>query len=58
MLRGRTEPLAAFEPLPTGADAEPYLAAFAMLRNADPAALGAFAARSGNGLRTALRVST
>ena len=47
LLRGRTEPLAAFEPLSADSAAEGYLAAFTMLRNADPAALGAFAAEVG-----------
>lgn len=47
MLRGRTDPLAAFEPLAPGVTSEAYLAAFALLRNADSAALGAFAAEVG-----------
>jgi adenylate cyclase len=49
VLRGRTEPLRAYEPLGPGADAVPkdYLRAFAQLEAQDPAALGAFAAEVG-----------
>jgi adenylate cyclase len=58
LLRGRSEPLRAFEPLSAAAFAEPatraYLDAFAKLEAEDPAATPAFAAllgqRSGDGL--------
>jgi adenylate cyclase len=50
LLRGRSEPLRAYEPLPpTADDIAPgdYLKAFALLEAQDPAALGAFAAEVG-----------
>lgn len=51
MLRGRAEPLRAYEPLPPqqGADsaADGYLRAFAKLEQGDPDALGAFATEVG-----------
>jgi adenylate cyclase len=58
LLRGRSEPLRAFEPLPAAVFAEPatqaYLDAFAKLEAKDPVALPAFAAllgqKSGDGL--------
>jgi adenylate cyclase len=51
ILRGKTQPLRAFEPLTAEAYAEPataqYLAAFAKLEAGDPGAAGAFAALMG-----------
>lgn len=51
LLRGRTEPLRAYEPLPSreGADtaADGYLRAFAKLERGEPDALGAFATEVG-----------
>ena len=51
LLRGRSEPLRAYEPLqPAAADHAslgPYMQAFAKLEAGDPAALGAFAAEVG-----------
>ncbi len=50
VLRGRSEPLRAFEPLPTEMarlSAEGYLEAFARLEGGDPGALAAFAAEVG-----------
>ena len=51
VLRGRTDPLRAFELLPDGqfddASTAEYLAAFARLESGDPGALGAFAAQVG-----------
>ncbi|MFO0994755.1 MAG: adenylate/guanylate cyclase domain-containing protein [Hyphomicrobiales bacterium] len=51
ILRGRQEPLGAFEPLRPGAFDDPstkaYLDAFAKLKSGDPAALGVFAAEVG-----------
>lgn len=51
MLRGRTEPLRAFEPQRPDQYANPategYLQAFAKLESGDPGALGAFAAEVG-----------
>jgi adenylate cyclase len=51
LLRGRSEPLRVYEPLPPEtadeASLEPYLQAFARLEAGDPAALGAFAAEVG-----------
>ena len=47
VLRGRTEPLRAFEPLTAGDNAEGYRAAFDKLEAGDPAALAAFAAEVG-----------
>lgn len=51
ILRGKTEPLRAFEPLPPDdydeSFMEGYLRAFAKLEAADPAAIGAFAAEVG-----------
>ncbi len=51
VLRGRSEPLRAFEPLTPGRYADPstqaYLDAFAKLESADPGALAAFAAEVG-----------
>jgi adenylate cyclase len=48
VLRGRSEPLRAFEPLPPEQFGDPsteaYLKAFTKLESADPEALGAFAA--------------
>ena len=48
-LRGRSEPIRVFEPLPpeleAASDAEAYRKAFALLEAADPAALSAFAAQ-------------
>jgi adenylate cyclase len=50
VLRGKTEPLRAFEPLtadPDDAALDNYLSAFAQLEAQDPAAIGAFAAEVG-----------
>ena len=49
VLRGRSEPLRAFEPLPAGQDESiaAYASAFAKLEARDPAAIGAFAALVG-----------
>jgi adenylate cyclase len=51
VLRGRTEPLRAYEPLPPdqgeGAPADGYAQAFARLEADDPGAIGAFAAEVG-----------
>ena len=49
VLRGRSEPLRAFEPLPPDGEpsAEGYLEAFARLEGGDPGALAAFAAEVG-----------
>ena len=49
VLRGRSEPLRAFEPLPPGQEenAGAYASAFAKLEARDPAAIGAFAALVG-----------
>jgi adenylate cyclase len=44
VLRGRTEPLRAFEPASDGAASEGYMRAFAQLESGDPGAVGAFAA--------------
>ena len=51
MLRGRTEPLRAFEPLRASNTTDPatksYLEAFAKLEAGDPGAMAAFAAHVG-----------
>ena len=47
ILRGRSEPLRAYEPLTEGDNAEGYCTAFDKLEAGDPAALAAFAAEVG-----------
>jgi adenylate cyclase len=47
VLRGRSEPLRAYEPLNAGDDADGYRTAVAKLEAGDPAALAAFAAEVG-----------
>jgi adenylate cyclase len=47
VLRGRSEPLRAYEPLNAGDDGEGYRTAIAKLEAGDPAALAAFAAEVG-----------
>ena len=51
MLRGRAEPIRAFEPLPTdpgnGGDMEAYLKAYSLLEAGDPSAVQAFATQVG-----------